>query len=255
MNAQSNAAQIEQNPTKTINDLHGAFAGLVVSYVLTERETTGVTLECLEKDCEKLAMNAKALRLQADDDQQMSSAGIQAQAEQNQPNNSNDDSVLEPDFSHRYVPLIYGTNADHLKETITHTALRTNSVLSLIRKQFPEGSSGSLNYDEIYYSLMAAKMSIDDMSALISAFQQAANQDSSADMLPPIADDVFGGIDNMILRANGVLSLLCNRFAGNDDYSSNNQQLTGAIDLVMQEIAHIESIARDSGQAAHNQQA
>lgn len=192
--------------------------------------------------------------------------GAQAPAGQSQPVNSNDDSVLEPDFSHRFVPLIYGTNADNLKETITHTALRANSVLSLIRKQFPEGSSGSLNYDEIYYSLMAAKMSIDDMSALISAFQQAtakddldqakaANPDSSADMLPPIADDVFGGIDNMILRANGVLSLLCDRFAGNDDYITNYQQLTGAINVVMQEIAHIEAIARDSGQAAHNQQA
>lgn len=192
--------------------------------------------------------------------------GAQAPAGQSQPVNSNDDSVLEPDFSHRYVPLIYGTNADNLNETITHTALRANSVLSLIRKQFPEGSSGSLNYDEIYYSLMAAKMSIDDMSALISAFQQAtakddldlaqaANPDNSADMLPPIAHDVFGSIDNMILRANGVLSMLCNRFAGNDDYGSNNQQLTGAIDLVMQEIGRIEAIARDSGQATHNQQA
>jgi hypothetical protein len=192
--------------------------------------------------------------------------GAQAQAGQSQPVNSNDDSVLEPDFSHRYAPLIYGTNADNLTETLSHTALRANSVLSLIRKQFPDGSGGSLNYDEIYYSLMAAKMSIDDMSALINAFQQAtvkddldlsqaANPDNSADMLPPIAHDVFGGIDKMILRANGVLSLLCDRFAGDDVYSSNNQRFAGAIDLVMQEIAHIEAIARDYGQAAHNQQA
>jgi hypothetical protein len=196
----------------------------------------------------------------------MNSVNTQAQYEQNQANNSSNDNALEPDFSHRYAPLIHGTNAVNLTETIAHTALRANSVLSLIRKQFPEGSSGSLNYDEIYYSLIAAKMSIDDMSALISAFQQAtakddldlaqaANMDSNAALLPPIVHDVFGGIDKMILRANGVLSLLCDRFAGDDVYSSNDQRFAGAIDLVMQEIAHIEAIARDSGQAAHHQQA
>lgn len=196
----------------------------------------------------------------------MSSASTQAQAEQNQPNNSNNDTILEPDFSHRYVPLICGNNADNLTETITHTALRANSVLSLIRKRFPEGSNDSLNYDEVYYSLIAAKMSIDDMSAIISAFQQATakddldlsqadNPDSSTALPPPIAHDVFGSIDRMILRANGVLSLLCDRFAGDDVCSSNDQRLTGAIDLVMQEIANIEAIARDSGKAANYQQA
>lgn len=194
----------------------------------------------------------------------MSSASTHAQAEQNQPDN---DTLLEPDFSHRFIPLIYGTNENNLAETITHTALRANSVLSLIRKLFSGEFTSRFNYDEVYYSLIAAKMSIDDMSALISAFQQAtakddpdlsqaANRDSCADLLPrPVAHDAFGGIDNMILRANGVLSLLCDRFAGNDDSGPNNRQLTGAIDLVMQEIAHIEAIARDSGQAAHNQQA
>ncbi|MGZ4954293.1 MAG: hypothetical protein ACXV8Q_04200 [Methylobacter sp.] len=190
----------------------------------------------------------------------MSSASTHAQAEQNQPDN---DTLLEPDFSHRFIPLIYGTNENNLAETITHTALRTNSGLSLIRKQFPESSNDGLNYDEVYYSLIAAKMSIDDMSAIISAFQQATakdeldvNQDNSADVLPPpIAHDVFGSIDKMILRANCVLALLCDRFAGDDVCSTNNLLLTGAIDLVMQEVANIEAVARDSGKAANYQQA
>jgi hypothetical protein len=65
MNTNSKA-QTETNQTKTSNDLHRAFASLEVSYAITEREITGVTLDCLACDCEKLAMIAKAMHLQVE---------------------------------------------------------------------------------------------------------------------------------------------------------------------------------------------
>lgn len=65
MNAQSNTAQIEQNPTKTINDLHQAFAELAFSYGMVNRCTDGASLVCLEGDCEKLVMISQEMRLQA----------------------------------------------------------------------------------------------------------------------------------------------------------------------------------------------
>jgi hypothetical protein len=68
MNTPSNTqAQTEQNPTKTINDLHRAFSGVVTSYAITECKVTVEALDCLETDCKRLAMISKAMRLQAKD--------------------------------------------------------------------------------------------------------------------------------------------------------------------------------------------
>lgn len=65
MNAQSKAAQAEQNPIKTINDLHQAFANLAFSYGIVNRVITDKGLAGLEWDCEKLIMISQEMRLQA----------------------------------------------------------------------------------------------------------------------------------------------------------------------------------------------
>ncbi|MGZ4954294.1 MAG: hypothetical protein ACXV8Q_04205 [Methylobacter sp.] len=59
------AQNSEQTTTKTINDLHQAFAELAFSYGMVNRCTDGASLVCLEGDCEKLVMISQAMRLQA----------------------------------------------------------------------------------------------------------------------------------------------------------------------------------------------
>lgn len=90
MNAQSNMAEIKPNPTKTISDLHQAFANLALSYDmvnadLADNKAIGVALDCLESDCEKLAMIAQALRLQAKAERERNSTAVQAGQYQNTP--------------------------------------------------------------------------------------------------------------------------------------------------------------------------
>ena len=67
MNTSQNksAQNSEQTQPKTINDLYQAFANLAFSYGMVSRKTDGMSLDCLEDDCEKLAMIAQAMRLQA----------------------------------------------------------------------------------------------------------------------------------------------------------------------------------------------
>lgn len=193
----------------------------------------------------------------------MSSADIQAQHEHNPADHSSNDTVLEPDFSHRYLPLTFGTNISNLTDTLDYSVIRANSVLSLIRKLFAEGS-GRLNYEEVYYSFVTVKMDVDDMRAVVSAFQdetandqpQASNIAPRSDLSPlPIDPHFLGAAEKIIVRASGVLSLLCDRFLGDDVGSSNNELITGAIDAVMLEIAHIGHLAIDSRRATNNQQA
>ncbi len=88
MNAQSNMAEIKPNPTKTISDLHQAFANLAFSYDmvnadLADSKAIGVALDCLESDCEKLAMIAQAIRLQAKAERERNSTTAQAGQYQN----------------------------------------------------------------------------------------------------------------------------------------------------------------------------
>lgn len=193
----------------------------------------------------------------------MSSASTQAQTEQKQTDNLNDDAILEPDFSHRYLPLTYGTSISNLTDTLDYSVIRANSVLSLIRKLFAE-DSGRLNYEEIYYSFVTVKMDVDDMRAVVSAFQQGTVNDQpqadnvapGSDLLPlPIDSHFLGAVEKIIVRASGVLSLLCDRFLGDDVGSSNNELITGAIDAVMLEIANIGHLTIDSHRVTSNQQA
>lgn len=63
-------AQTEQTPAKTIKDLHQAFTHLAFSFDmvnadLADNKAIGMALDCLESDCEKLALIAEAMRLQA----------------------------------------------------------------------------------------------------------------------------------------------------------------------------------------------
>lgn len=193
----------------------------------------------------------------------MGSADIQAQHEQNPDDNSSNETVLDPDFSHRYLPLTCGTNISNLTDTLDYSVIRANSVLSLIRKLFADGS-GRLNYEEVYYSFVTVKMDIDDMRAVVSAFQQetvnnqpqADNVAPDSNLLPlPIDSHFLDAADKIIVRASGVLSLLCDRFLGDDVGSSNNELITGAIDAVMLEIANIGNLTIDSHRVTSNQQA
>ena len=58
----STQAQSEQNHSKTIKDLHQAFANLTDSYNKTCRNTTLPNLAILQADCALLAGVAQALK-------------------------------------------------------------------------------------------------------------------------------------------------------------------------------------------------
>lgn len=173
--------------------------------------------------------------------------------------------TFNPDFSHHLYPCSDSCADLCYFETINHMTLRANGISSLIRKSFTEDSSSSLNYDDIYYSITTVKMIVDDISAVNCAYRAATEGDGqdqtqadnpvlSAGLSPLLIDhNIFSAIDKMVFRAGGVLSLLCNQFAG-DEMGSNKEQLTGAIDSVTQELANIEAIAIGSRKATDNQQ-
>ena len=82
-------AQAEQTNPKTIEDLRQAFANLAFSFDLVNADladgkTIGVALDCLESDCEKLALIAEAMRLQAKAEREKNSAAATAQTGQYQ---------------------------------------------------------------------------------------------------------------------------------------------------------------------------
>jgi hypothetical protein len=65
-----NTTEQANNQTKTIHDLHQAFATLAFSYGIVNHDSRnnlpiGTALVCLEGDCEKLVMIAQAIRLQS----------------------------------------------------------------------------------------------------------------------------------------------------------------------------------------------
>lgn len=179
-----------------------------------------------------------------------------AKAEQNQPNNSSNDTVISPDLSHRYLSLTYGTTMENLAETIDYSTLRITSQLNLIRKLFSNDSSGSLKHEMIYYSFVTAKMDIDDMKAVIGAFQEETAMDgpgdSQADNLTP-QTDFLTSINEIIIRASGILSLLCDRFLRDDVSRTNNEMIVGAIDSVVREITNIGDFATDYRYSTDNQ--
>lgn len=82
-------AQTEQTNPKTIGDLRQAFANLAFSFDmvnadLAENKAIGVALDCLESRCEKLALIAEAMRLQARAERERNSATATAQTGQYQ---------------------------------------------------------------------------------------------------------------------------------------------------------------------------
>jgi hypothetical protein len=90
--SQDNSAQnSEQNNTqpKIIDDLRQAFAHLAFSFDminddLADNKAIGVALDCLESHCEKLALIAEAMRLQARAERERNSATATAQTGQYQ---------------------------------------------------------------------------------------------------------------------------------------------------------------------------
>ncbi len=82
-------AQTEQTTPKTIDDLRQAFDSLAFSFDmvnadLTDNKAIGVALDCLESRCEKLALIAEAMRLQAKAEREKNSAAATAQTGQYQ---------------------------------------------------------------------------------------------------------------------------------------------------------------------------
>lgn len=82
-------AQTEQTNPKNIDDLRQAFANLAFSFDmvnadLADNKAIGVALDCLESRCEKLALIAEAMRLQARAERERNSATATAQTGQYQ---------------------------------------------------------------------------------------------------------------------------------------------------------------------------
>jgi len=158
------------------------------------------------------------------------------QNDQEQLNALDIDTLLHPDLTHRYGPLTYGTTISNLADYLDFTALRANSVLSLIRSQFAENFN-SLKYDQIYYSFAAVKMDVDDIRAVTNVYRAGTAQ-TELDFLPEL--------EGITLRTGGVLSLLCDRFLNDDMPQSNHEVTVGAIDSILLELGKIEPMTRDS---------
>ena len=158
------------------------------------------------------------------------------QNDQEQLNAPDIDTILQPDLTHRYGPLTYGATIWNLAEYLDYTTLRANSVLNLIRNQFEAGSK-NMKYDHIYYSFLSVKMDIDDVRSVIDAFLAETAKTEL---------DFLSDLEGITLRAGGVLSLLCDRFLGDDVSQSNHEVMVGAIDSILLELDKIEPMTRDS---------
>jgi hypothetical protein len=107
-------SQTEQYQAKTIDDLRQAFANLACSFDMVNADLAngkalGMALDCLESDCEKLALIAQAMHLQAKAECEKNSATATAQTGQYQTTAprrmSLDDIIKQQNQERGLVPL------------------------------------------------------------------------------------------------------------------------------------------------------
>lgn len=175
-----------------------------------------------------------------------------AQTEQNQSPDSMNQAELNPDFGHRLAPLLNGINICGVAETIDYTALRVCSLLSLLKCQFVDSASSHLDDETIYYSFATVSMDIKDIAAFIGAFKPVWKIDQHKNLSAGYR--AFASIEQSLTKAMGVIYLLCNQFA-DDENHSDSAQICGAIDSIVQDIADIRLSVKNCHNAIRNHQA
>lgn len=174
---------------------------------------------------------------------------------QNGSNHSPDSlsqATLTPDLSHRWPPLLGDINLWGVTETIDYTALRICSILGLLKCQFADSAVARLDNESAYYSFATVSMDIKDIAAFIGAFKPVFKLEQHKNL--QAGQMVLISIEQALTKALGVIYLLCNQFT-DDDSIYDSEQICGAIDSIVQDIADIRLSVKNLHKAIRNRQA
>lgn len=176
--------------------------------------------------------------------------GAQAPAGQNQPVNSNDDSVLEPDYSHRNM-CSDSQDVMGYFESLRRNGFMEGGIISLNQRAYLAEGDSELYRDNAYYSLLAARMLFEDSQALTCAWIDAAGKggqehsragDSPGASLYPTTIDanILTSIQQITSQAINVLSSFTDVLAGKDPIST--AQIMEWFDFITSAIKRIDAV-------------
>lgn len=140
-----------------------------------------------------------------------------------------------PDFNHRLS--IFSNDAT--KEALTHAVsdmLQTSAgTLKLVKYRFHEDGQNNLDHEAVYYGLHSVRKEMEDVKAVMTFLRQRENENQRL---------ALNVIDEHLNRAGGVLALLCNQFA-DDDQPFSNLAIGGAIDAILNELLEVHEAIGD----------
>ncbi len=148
-----------------------------------------------------------------------------------------------PDLRHRFSLVGSVLDVGGSRSLVNDMAQTVTANLRLIEQYVNATQATLLDFQTIYYGLHSIRKELGDMRAMISHLRSVW-KNNYRDLLPG-GLAIFDVMDQMFVRAEGIISLLCHQFADDDIAPPKNAHVCGAITSVIQEVSEISETVND----------
>jgi len=148
-----------------------------------------------------------------------------------------------PNLEHRFTLLGDVLDVSSARSLIDDIEKTITAELKLIEQYVSTTQETRLDFQTVYYGLHSIRKELGDMSAIINHLRSVWKRDHQ-DLLPEKIS-IFDVINQMLVRAEIIISLLCDQFADDDIAIPNNTHVCGAITSVIHEISEISETVED----------